>query len=409
MKKVSLPIYFLSISALFGCAGGNVSVMIPDQKAIPSSVNLPKGVKRVWNKRVPGSLTDLAVARVSGHTLIATAPDRDAKIQTNTPILLKFDSQGKQMWQLDLPARVRSFSISSDGSFVVVTDYDSRLTAYNKFGKKLWSEDDFCQPILLEKSKRILCYHDDDSDPDTIFTVYGWNGKRLHTQKTKDDVLVLKISRDEKYIAYGSVGGKTYLLDDQFKTLWSSKVGGEIVHLMISDAPNPRVAVLYDATLKKTTVQQDIAVFDLSGQLRAEGKTPNHVEKIELSARGNDLFVYGNSVKGQFLGFYPLLAKFEKKSVLNLKPAWSREDPKYADYSSHLFLSKNLAVFGHDATTPTTRYSQLVGYDFAGKLKWNIPISGDEGAYLQLYGFTENVSTIVAGMDDGTLNMYRVD
>ncbi len=411
MKKVSLFIYWiLFFNLLTGCAGGSISVLIPDQKPIPpASFQLPKGVKKQWSKRLPGSLTDLSVSAQSGHLLIATAPDRDSKIQTNQPLLMKYDSKGNLQWQHELSARVRSFAISRSGDFAVVTDYENKITAYNSHGKKLWAEDDFCQPILLEKSHRILCYHDDDSDPDTVFSIYDWKGKKLYTQKTKEDVLSLRVSRDENFIAYSCVNGQAILMDVEGKTLWQAKVQGEIVHLVVSNGAEPKVVVLYDASLKQVAAQQDIAVFDYKGRLKAQGKTPTHVEKLEVSPKGDAVFIYGNSLKGQFLGHYPLGDSFPKTGVITLKPTWSREDPKFADYSSNLFIVKNMVIFGHDFSTAISRSSQLVAYDFNGKLKWNIPLTGDEGSYLQLYGFTEDVKTITAGMDDSTLNVYSLE
>jgi hypothetical protein len=80
-------------------------------------------------------------------------------------------SQGRLLWQNKMRFPVKELDLSKDGSLSVVGTFGNEILGLNAKGKTLWSVEATCKPIILNESKRVLCYHDDDAEPSVAFGV----------------------------------------------------------------------------------------------------------------------------------------------------------------------------------------------------------------------------------------------
>ena len=155
-----------------------------------------------------------------------------------------------------MPAQIKSQTLSDDGSLAVIATYDDQIRGYNRSGKQLWDAEAFCKPIVLSSLKKVLCFHDDDAEPELGFEVFDWQGKKLSDFPIQNDALVLKVAPDEKHFIMALTHGHVLVFDSHFKPIAKKTVSGEIVDVAITSATN--YAVLYN---KKKSAQQKLALF----------------------------------------------------------------------------------------------------------------------------------------------------
>lgn len=199
-------------------------------------------------------------------------------------------------------------------------------------------------------------------------------------------------------------GGEIVLLDRQLKTVWKKKVAGEILDIAVSSGPAPAVAALFD-TRKDG---QKWARLDNKGVTRSEGSPVAHAEQIELSAAGDAVLVYGNSSAGQKLSLFP--AQPASKAGKKTQAQWTTGDSRYADYTSSMIVSdhKSSVILGFEDIHDGERRSHLIGLDFEGRMKWDIPLDTEEGAYFYAHSFSSERAFLVVGTDDSTLQGFRI-
>jgi hypothetical protein len=109
-------------------------------------VNLPVSehpvkARKLWTRKSPGLLTDLNISRDGSTVLVATIPDRDSvEIGANRSrnYAAIFSSAGKTLAQIEMPAQIKSQTISTDGSLSVIATYDDAIRGYNRAGEKVW-------------------------------------------------------------------------------------------------------------------------------------------------------------------------------------------------------------------------------------------------------------------------------
>jgi hypothetical protein len=142
------------------------------------------------------------------------------------------------------------------------------------------------------------------------------------------------------------------------------------------------------------------AVFDHEGNVVGAGSVEVRAEQIEF-AEGNSVLAYGNGQEGQYLAYF----EAEDKKLVE---RWRRGAPRRADYSSQLIASRDLAIIGFEESSEETRQSHLLGFDRQGKLKLNIPLVTEEGAYLYAQAFSDNRAFLGVGTDDSHLAGYRI-
>jgi hypothetical protein len=386
--------------AVAGWSGGCAGRRIAGDSALPferASQQTP--VRELWSKKFSGFITDLNIARNSGETLVTTRPDYDEPGGERSYRISLFSPKGKRHWSRTLDGPVKSQDIARDGSLAVFATYESRMNAIGADGKRAWSVEASCKPIVLESMKRIVCYHDDDAGPNVAFDVYDWTGKKLSSYGIRNDVLTLKVSRDEQNLVLGLTRGQiTFFRGDFKKPTWKQKVNGEIADVAVSSGERPKVAVLFNKPRKG----QRIAVFDFQGHQLSEGEPSDHVSQLELAIDGTAVFAYGNGPRGQNLAFFAL------GTDKDLDQTWIRQDARYADYSAPMLVIADSAIIGFEEFTPAGRDTHLLGFGSDGKILWDVPLQTDQGAYLYAQAYSPEQALLAVGTDDSRLTAYQI-
>ncbi|NDD91464.1 hypothetical protein EBZ37_05205, partial [bacterium] len=308
---------------------------------------------------------------------------------------------GKKLWRIAIPAPVRAQAISSRADWIVLSTYQEELIRIDsRNGKILWTVADtrMCRPVILEKTSRILCHHDDDASPGLVFEVFDSNGKKIAEQKAPQDSLILKVSRDEQRILIGFVKGRIWVLGADLSKLWDKQLPGEIVDAAISSPTSPgqfnEVALL----LNGSTAGQVLLTLGDKGKQTHEVRQNIPLQQIELSENGKWISVYGNGPRGQVVAQYDTEPSLQEK--------WSYHSPKYADYNLKMDLVESWTMLGFENIADRTRFSHVVGLDRNGVMQWHLPLQAEEGAYLYSRGMSKALGLLVVGTDDGVVSAY---
>jgi hypothetical protein len=381
----------------------------------------PVKARKLWTRKSPGLLTDLNISRDGSTVLVATIPDRDSvEIGANHSknYAAIFSSAGKTLAQIEMPAQIKSQAISADGSLSIIATYDDAIRGYNRSGQKIWEHEGICKPIALSSLKKILCFHDDDSDPELAFEVLDWSGNKIDSYSVKLDSLMVKVSQNEKYFVVGLNHGKVLLFDSTFKPVWQKSVDGELTDLAISspEIGQPTVAALYNVKKtkkKRGKASKSVQIPEMSSEQRValfppSGKSPtllpirSRLDELDLSSEGKALFGYGNDSDGQVI----VRISEDKASPDTL--LWKRGDPKPAEYSSQLFSSQEWVWIGFEDMNSISRHSHVLGFDSDGGVKTNIIVPSEEGSYLYAYSYADRAHILAVGSDDGRLSLFEV-
>jgi WD40 repeat protein len=314
--------------------------------------------------------------------------------------MVLLDSGGSTQWQKQLSSKVKSLDIAADGSWLAVTTYDEKLSLYDHSGKLLWTKDVFCRPQVLITRKQILCVYDDDTNPRVAFEVYSESGERLQTQKVQKDLLEVTVSPDERWIAFGLVGGEVTLLDSDWKAVLTKRLGGEVVDLDLSSGDSPTLAVLMNQTTRSKPMRAVRQRISLSQPVGAGGpgmdvESDRFGEKITLSEDGNTAILYGNSSQGQILAAWQVGSG--KK--------WVVHESRHADFASLVQVGHDSVVAGFENIG---HHSALFGFDLNGRARWTIPLTTNEGAYLYANRFSTDRDFLVIATDEGSLRAYEI-
>jgi len=404
MVKRIVPMLFCFV--LYGCTTANpLSGTSPAPARSDLTLNLDSApeihsVKRLWGKPMGGAITDLSHA--NAVTLVATSPDPDIAGSLGKSFLSLVDAKGRVLWRKRVKSPVKSHAISDDGSLLVVSNYEDEVIAMDRRGRTLWTASVTCRPIVLSDARKVLCYHDDDAEPRIAYDVFDWNGKRLFSQPIEQDILSLRVSNDERNIAYALTQGKVALIGADFKPLWQKPVVGELRVVAVSSGEKPRVAALaYD-----TNGNSLITVFDQNGAVIAEATQARPVQELTISPDGAMVLTYGNSPAGQIVTAYPLPAA--ASGPIKLAVAWTRGEGRFADYASPWITTEWGVILGFEDLKDTNRHTHLVGLGFDGALRWSYPLISHEGAYLYDLEYSPKRKRLAATTDDGRLHLFQL-
>jgi outer membrane protein assembly factor BamB len=370
----------------------------------------PTEVRKLWTQQITGLMTDLAVSRDGSAILLATIPNPDGGDgpRESGHGLTRYNRAGKKLWHIELEGTVKSLALSDDGKLALVSTYDNTISAIDPRGRIVWTVEGICKPIPI--GKRFLCYHDDDAEPGVAFDVYTDKGRKVLYYPITRDILALKVSDDERNTAIALEGGQVILFGPDFRSLWQRKVAGEVLDLAVSSGEHPRVAALFNSAGTGTAAAagagtrdrskpaaQAIAVFDDDGKRLGEAVPGERVEQLEAAPSGRGIAAYGNGAQGQYVAFYEL-------PLLSTRVV----DPRSADFSSNMIMTRDLVILGFEDIGETARHSHLIAFDLDGGLKWNLPLVTEEGAYLYAHGFAPIPSLISVGTDDGYLSAFQL-
>src|SRR6185437_13869648 len=102
--------------------------------------------------KTPGLLTDLNLSGDGNTVLVATIPDRDsveAGANHSRNFAALYAGDGKVLAEIEMPAQIKSQTLSEDGQLALVATYDDTIRAYNRKGKEIWEREAICRPIIL--------------------------------------------------------------------------------------------------------------------------------------------------------------------------------------------------------------------------------------------------------------------
>lgn len=403
MKKAN-RVALLGAFSVFGALGCGGCSSTSDKSDLPFERSAQKmGFNSLWQEELPGPITDIALAKKSGDLVVASIPDVDAG---GKHLLTLLSRDGKKVFQFPSPFPVKSLDIADDGSRVVVNNYDGKLVSYDRAGTPVWTVEGGCRPWILNTTKKIICYHDDDTKPSYAYDAYDFDGKRIGRFPIKSDILALKISEDERWFAIALAGGRVHVFGNpttgDFRAEKEWKVPGEILDLAISNGEDPTLAAI-SIDLKKG---QTLSIFEARKKEVASMRLSYHVEQVETFPTGKLVAVYGNSPRGQYIAVH---------SGYDGTLQWQKLDPRYADYSLAIRVGEDRILAGFEqvgavaSTAATkTRSSKLVALDLDGMLRADLPLKTAEGAYLYSFAYSPERSLLGVGTDDKRVQLFEL-
>jgi outer membrane protein assembly factor BamB len=402
MKKANrVAILAVVLSGFLGCGGCSSTSETTDLPFERSSQAM--AFSSLWQEELPGPITDLALAKKSGDLVVASIPDADSG---GKHLLTLFSKAGKKVFQIPSPFPVKSLDIADDGSRVIVSNYDGKLLSYDRAGSVSWTAEGGCRPWILNTSKKIICYHDDDTKPSFAYDAYDFDGKRVGRFPIKTDVLALKISDDEKWFAVALAGGRVLVFGNpptgDFKAEKDWKVPGEILDVSISSGEEPTLATI-SIDMKKG---ETLSIFEARKREVASMRLSYHVEQVETFPSGKLVAVYGNSPRGQYIAVH---------SGYDGTLQWQKLDPRYADYSLAIRVGEDKILAGFEQVKSAgasgatkTRSSKLVALDRDGKMRADLPLKTAEGAYLYSFAYSSDRSLMGVGTDDKRVQLLEL-
>lgn len=391
MKRV-LFVLFVVVATGFGLGGCSSSRDASKPDGFSDRGDHLSASRR-FQKPFSGNLADMALARDSGHTLVSSIPDSDSGGKHRLTLL---DDDGDVRFEKDVDAPIRSLAISADGSFIAIQQYEKGVTAFDAEGKKRFSIDAACKPVVLSKKQQLLCIYDDETQPKFAFDVYDWSGKRIARFPIKTDVLAWKISEDENWVVIAQTFGKITLIGSDFKAVKQYQVKGEVLDVAVSSVAEPNVAILHVVPASG----QSLTLLNFKGDSTGAIRPEQHLEQVEMDQEGKRAFAYGNSPKGQYLAAY---------SVQNDQLLWRRREARFADYSLKIDVSGDVVVLGLEDESERTRRSRILILDFDGRVRSELGIETKEGAYLYHFSYSSKRSLLAVGSDDRRLQLMSLD
>jgi len=410
-----ISFWVLAAMVGLGCAAGSKT---SSKTSMDTSVDTTASEKRpaVWTQKVDGAISGLSFSKNGKAILVASSPDHDIEGSSDHYLLSRWDDQGRRLWQQKVKAPIKDQDLSEEGELAVVVNYEHEILALDAKGALLWQAEGTCQPHVLQKIKKILCYHDDDAEPQVAYDLYDWGGRRLFSYSIEDDILALKVSEGfaseqaasqfKQNLVFALTGGQIVLMQLQEglvkggearsefqQVLWKKTIEGEIVDLGVSQGSSPRVAVLY----KDAQQLERVAVFDSQARPVGVFSPSFRAQQLEIDAGGDFTYYYGNSSLGQFLGSAPANGSQER---------WRQGTEYFTEYSYSIFLTPQMVWMGLEQ--PGERQSHLLGFNSDGRLLKDFKVVRGEAAYLYTQkAASEDAGTIVVGSDDGQLSLFK--
>ncbi|MCM2324532.1 MAG: PQQ-like beta-propeller repeat protein [Oligoflexia bacterium] len=359
----------------------------------------------LWTRKLPGYVTDLDISRDGGAILLSTAPNRETESGSREYLLMGFDARGKMRWRTKPKAPVKAQAISDDGAFAVVAGYDDTLTAIDPRGRRyaeLWSVEASCRPFVLNRSKRVLCYNDDDEDPGVAFQVFDWSGRKLLSYPISHDILALAVSSDERNIAVALTRGQVILFNGEFRPVWQKKVEGEISALDVGPGSAPKVAVLFDSRRQPA---QKLAIVQAGAAPAAILPTSERLTRLQFwPERGGTLLGFGHDAKELFA------RAFQLSSAGVPTEKWKAAEPRSTDCPPLATVTRSGPLLARDPPPKegAPRHPVLALFDGAGEGLVDYRMGGEDGACLYVQAYAPDAGIIVAATDDGTFSAFQL-
>lgn len=398
-----LPMLWLALLGM-KCATSR-SGMEPDAR-FPGEVSFwndsekPSHTPRLlWKKRAEGAITDLALAPAANRVLVATQPDADIPGSFPKTAVSLWDFQGRRLWRVPLNMGTKGVAIAPDAAWVVASNYSDEILAWNARGAKKWESLGTCRPSILRARQELLCYHDDDAEPFLAFEGFAAkDGSKKYQIPIQRDILALKISAQQRWIAIALAGGgvRVYELSDAGPVQkWQSEATGEVSDLDISNSGEVAAIV----------AQSRVQFWSSEGKRQFDWALPARATQIGLTPDASRIAVYGNALGGQRLAVFS-----RKPDASGFVLSWARGTDFPAEYHSQLQVFGDHLVLGVENLENGSRSPHLMAWSWDGRLLWNIePHTEVEGAYLYTRAYSGDGKFVVLGSDDGWMHAYKIN
>lgn len=378
---------FTAFLAIAGCATAASTAPAPEGAGLPNNpvpkTGDPLNACTRWSRPLHAHLSHLSVSEDGRRILVSTSGERrgDARLRA-------LDSRGKALWSHDLEQPVKAQTLSPDGRLALVNTYDGKLTAYDAgTGARLWDHDHLGRPVVLPKSRRILLFNDDDSEPRTAFVTYDYKGRLIATVTVDHESLEMDVADDESFVAITTTDRRVLAHRADGALLWQGRLPGDPVSVKATGGGLPHIHVL--TVNPKNKGEQSLSSFLLRSSEGAPAWTVPLERRYEaIRSVGGSILMYGNNHLGQALAAYHA----ETGALL-----WRHSYPTPAVYSSLVFSGPTPAHFmtvAIDEGAPAG-ILHVLAVKPDGTSQWDAPIEAGSGLYS--YALAGQGPALVAG------------
>lgn len=350
-------------------------------------------VKPLWSKQLGGGVTDLVVSNQNNGILVSNLlPEAEGSQLT------LFSPKGETIWSRRVQSRIKSMDLGMRAELAVVSSVDGVVTAFDHFGRELWSYLKSCRPMVLREEGKVLCHFADTHDPGVAFDLITRSGKKESTFEVEGYLEKIEFSADRSVIALALSEGSVVVLDSKLQVLGQTSTRGRVLDLGVHT--NTRTVVGYLVNIRShETRQREVVLMSgfTSTARRLQFEVDTFANELAFSKNGQSVLLYGNSQRGQYLGAWSMSGE-----------KWKVSHPHFSDFSSPLGMLGNRVIVGFsrpDAKEGNPQNS-LRSFDNGGQMRWEIPIGTTSGAYLFANGESHANSILVLATDDHRLDVY---
>lgn len=358
----------LLLLSLTGCSTSPSALQI-SKDGVPAAPSQNKACV-IWTRQLFAHISHTSITPDGRLTLVSTSAEK----RTQAGLRL-FNSQGKLLWFRPLPQPARAQAISADGAIIATSTYDGRLRAFSRNGNKLWEAEHLGRPVIFAKSKRVLLFNDDDSEPKMAFIVFDYKGRKISTVTFKnagdEEPLDMFVSDDESSILVTTSSNNLIVYDVTGKQLQKSKMPGSSISIAATGGAQPRIYALTSNGSDRRS--QRLTAFEPdSGESLQATWSESVGSGFEVAKLVNDqIILYGNLHGKQSISGF---------SIKDGDEAWKRSYPTPAAYTSLVFASESYATIALDEGHPAGTL-RIAGINNSGNATWNAHIKASHGIF----------------------------
>lgn len=400
MVKQALFLLFAASLATSGCASSGRKPTRPSLNQPLEKMALTPIVSPAWQKQLRGWVTDINVSRNGEMILIASAPNPEKSGGARQYQLSAWNSRGKMLWAKVMKSPVRTQTICGEATRISVSKYDETLTVFNPAGKELWTAEAMCTPIFVPGTGNLVCYHDEDAEPQIAFDVFDLKGTKTLSFPIASDILDLKMSPDGMNLVFALTRGQLLLVDPWFRSRWQASVRGEIFQTAVSGGTSPRVAAVFQGDSEPR-----LALLDAEGKIRSEAKLVGQSHQLKFSEDGRRIAIQSLGLPGEHV---MMVSVYRITETQELVREWTRAVVWNEDFSPPLTLTPKWVL------SPVSMEGGIAfeGLDFSsGKPAWHIEVpqfSAGESIRYYSHALSPETGLLVVARDDGGLQGFNI-
>ncbi len=356
-------------------------------------VETPLQFCKKWEKNLAANLSYIQVSKDGSKYLVSSSANRGRPKGIEARIQL-ISRTGAPLWAQWMRQPIRGQSLSQKGDLVSASNYEDKVFLYNSRGGKIWEKPHLGMPLVLEASKNIVIFNDDDSDPEIAFTTYDYAGKQVAQAKVAK-------GREPVDLAYftNEADGKTYLAialsgrnqdDDKWMVMAQNQelyskgtLKGEPVSVALYEAT--KLFILYSDPIDPS--EQRLAAIALpSGKKIWDVELDRHFEVLKVvkgeKEANSFLLLYGNSTRGQAISAFELEnGDLIWKHSYNSASTYSSPVQVFEDNAALRSFAAILVDKTNAENAPPAGTLFLIGINREGKTSFEIPINAPDGIY----------------------------